>query len=185
MTCANPIGFETLVAYWLGEVPEAAETALEEHLLACAHCSARLEQLAAIAAGVRAAVEGGRVSLVVSGRFVETMRKAGLRLREYRVDPGGSVNCTIAPEDDAVISRLRAPLAGVTRLDLVRTLSGDAPPQRITDLPFDAAAGEVFVIPPAAWLKTMPAFTMRMRLIDVGERGETPIGEYTFDHSPS
>ena len=23
MTCENPIGFETLVAYWLGEVPEA------------------------------------------------------------------------------------------------------------------------------------------------------------------
>ena len=22
MTCENPIGFETLVAYWLGEVPE-------------------------------------------------------------------------------------------------------------------------------------------------------------------
>jgi hypothetical protein len=26
--------------------------------------------------------------------------------------------------------------------------------------------------------------SMRMRLIDVGERGATPIGEYTFNHSP-
>ena len=185
MTCANPIAFETLVAYWLGEMPEQPVATLEEHLFACAHCSQRLEQLATLAAGVRAAVEAGRVSMVVSGRFVEAMKQAGLRVREYRVDPGGSVNCTIAPEDDAVISRLRAPLAGVKRLDLVRAHSGDAPPQRITDLPFDVAAGEVFVIPPAAWLKTMPAFTMRMRLIDVGESGETPIGEYTFNHSPS
>ena len=56
---------------------------------------------------------------------------------------------------------------------------------RIADVPFDAATGEVFVIPSAAWLKTMPAFTMRMRLIAVGEAGETQIGEYTFDHSPS
>jgi anaerobic C4-dicarboxylate transporter len=31
----------------------------------------------------------------------------------------------------------------------------------------------------------MPAFTMRIQLIDVGEAGETPIGEYVFNHSPS
>jgi hypothetical protein len=184
VTCGQPIGFETLVAYWLGETPEQPEAVIEEHLFACAYCSARLEQLSAFAAGVRAAVEDGRVSLVVSGRFVEAMKRCGLRLREYRVDPGGSVNCTIAAEDDAVVSRLRAPLAGVKRLDVVRVLGG-VPEQRITDVPFDAAAGEVFMLPPAAWLKTMPAFTMRMRLIDVGEAGETPIGEYVFNHAPS
>jgi hypothetical protein len=184
VTCGQPIGFETLVAYWLGETPEQPEAVIEEHLFACAYCSARLEQLSAFAAGVRAAVEDGRVSLVVSGRFVEAMKRCGLRLREYRVDPGGSVNCTIAAEDDAVVSHLRAPLAGVKRLDVVRVLGG-VPEQRITDVPFDAAAGEVFMLPPAAWLKTMPAFTMRMRLIDVGEAGETPIGEYVFNHAPS
>lgn len=184
MTCAKPIGFETLVAYWLGEVPEVAETTLEAHLLACAHCSRRLEQLAALAAGVRAAVERGRVSMVVSGRFVEAMKRAGLRLREYELDPGGSVYCTIGAEDDAVVSRLRAPLAGVKRLDVVR-LRGGHPEERLADVPFDAAAGEVLVIPSAAWLKTMPAFTMRMRLIDVSAQGEVPLGEYTFDHSPS
>lgn len=184
MTCANPIGFEALVAYWLGETPEQSEAVIEEHLFACAYCSARLEQLSAFAAGVRAAVEDGRVSLVVSGRFVEAMKRCGLRLREYRVDPGGSVNCTIADQDDAVVSHIRAPLAGVKRLDVVRVV-GAAPEQRIADVPFDAAAGEVFMLPPAAWLKTMPAFTMRMRLIDVGETGETPIGEYVFNHSPA
>jgi hypothetical protein len=31
----------------------------------------------------------------------------------------------------------------------------------------------------------MPAFTMRMRLIDAGGPGEAPLGEYTFNHSPS
>jgi hypothetical protein len=31
----------------------------------------------------------------------------------------------------------------------------------------------------------MPAFTMRMRLIAVGEAGEKQIGDYTFNHSPS
>jgi hypothetical protein len=185
MTCKNPIGFETLVAYWLGEVPETREATLEEHVFACAHCSKRLEQFVALAAGVRAAVEGGRVSMVISGRFVEAMKQAGLRLREYQLEPGGSVNCTIRAEDDAVISRIRAPLAGVKRLDVVSVRGGGEPEVRLTDVPFDAEAGEVLMIPSAAWLKAMPAFTMRMRLIDVGEKGETPLGEYTFIHSPS
>lgn len=183
--CADPIGLETLTAYWLGELPEASEAMLEEHLFACADCSARFGELAGIAEGVRAAVADGRVSLVVAARFVAAMRRAGLRLREYQLDPGGSVNCTIGTADDAVVSRLRAPLAGVTRLDVVREVGGGAPRQRIDDVPFDAAAGEVFLIPPAAWLKTMPAFTMRVRLIGVDEAGERPIGEYTFNHSPS
>ena len=34
--------------------------------------------------------------MVVSEPFVEAMKQAGLRLREYRLEPGGSVNCTIA-----------------------------------------------------------------------------------------
>ena len=181
--CAAPIEFEKLVAWWLGELPEADAGALEEHLFGCAHCTRRVEELAVLAEGVRAAVRGGRVSMAVSGRFVEAMKQAGLRLREYRLEPGGSVNCTIRAEDDAVISRLRAPLADVKRLDVVRA-SGGEPEVRLTDVPFDAEAGEVLMIPSAAWLKTMPSFTMRMRLIAVGEAGEAPLGEYTFVHTP-
>jgi hypothetical protein len=41
------------------------------------------------------------------------------------------------------------------------------------------------MIPSAAWLKTMPAITMRTRLIAVSETGEKEIGDYTFHHSPS
>jgi hypothetical protein len=185
MTCENPIDLETLVAYWLGEVPEVREGALEAHLFGCAHCTRRLEELAALAAGVRAAVKDGTVSMVVSGAFVEAMKQAGLSLREYRVEPGSSVNCTVGADDDAVISRIRAPLAGVKRLDVVQMLEGGEPESRLADVPFDAETGEVLVVQPTAWLKTMPAFTMRTRLIAVGEAGEQRIGEYTFDHSPS
>ena len=183
MTCANPIDFDSLVAYWLGELPEAREATLEEHLFGCAHCSRELEGLAALASGVRAAVQQGRVSLVVPGPFVQALREAGLHLREYEVDSGGSVNCTIRADDDAVVSHLRAPLSGVQRLDVVQMRGGGEPDVRLADVPFDAQTGEVLVIPSPAWLKTMPAFTMRMRLIAVGEAGESEIGEYTFLHA--
>jgi hypothetical protein len=184
MTCNNPIDFETLVAYWLSEVPATRDEVLEEHFFGCAHCTGRLEELVALASGVRAAVKDGNVTLVVSEPFVEAMKQAGLRLREYRLEPGGSVNCTIRTDDDAVISRLRAPLAGVKRLDVVRMREGVSE-TRVADVPFDAQSGEVLIIPSAAWLKSMPAFTMRMRLMAVDEGGEKQIGDYTFNHSPS
>jgi hypothetical protein len=191
MRCDAPIGFETLIEYWLGEVQQGSEAALEEHLFGCASCTKRLEGLVALASGVRATVAEGRVSLAVSVRFVETMRQAGLRLREYRVEPGGSVNCTIQADDDAVISRIRAPLSGVKRIDVVRSMGGGVPDARVADVPFDPETGEVLIIPSPAWLKTMPAFTTRMRLIAMGERGEAggadekALGDYTFNHAPS
>jgi hypothetical protein len=185
MTCRDPIDYETLVAYWLGELPATRESMLEEHLFGCAHCTTRLEGLAALASGVRMAVNGGEVGMFVSEPFVEAMREAGLRLREYRLEPGGSVNCTIRAGDDAVISRLRAPLAGVERLDAVRTRGGGEPEERLADVPFDAETGEVLMLPSAAWLKSMPAFTMRVRLVAVGEAEERSVGDYTFNHSPS
>ena len=130
-------------------------------------------------------MKDGKVSMVVSAPFVESMKQAGLRLREYRLEPGGSVNCTIGANDDAVISRLRAQLAGVERLDVVQMRGGGELEDRLADVPFDAETGEVLVIPSPAWLKTMPAFTMQMRLIAVGAAGEKQIGDYTFNHSPS
>ena len=51
-----PLAFETLIAWWLGELPQAEAGALEGHLFSCAHCASRGEELAALAAGVRAAV---------------------------------------------------------------------------------------------------------------------------------
>lgn len=184
MSCRNPIGFETLSSYWLGELQGQGEEALEEHLFACAHCTRRLEAVAALSAGVRAAVEEGRLGLVVPESFVHALEQAGLRLRQYRIDPGGSINCTISADDDAVVSRLRAPLLGIERLDLVQVRGNEAE-MRFPDVPFDADSGEVLMIPSAASLKAMPAFVMRVRLIAMGEAGEKQIGEYTFNHAPS
>jgi hypothetical protein len=52
-------------------------------------------------------------------------------------------------------------------------------------VPFDPRTGEFLFIPAAAALKKMPANRLRVRLVSVGEAGEVPVGEYTFDHSPS
>jgi hypothetical protein len=180
---------ETLLAWWLGELPEAeaeVET-LEEHLFACTPCARRGEELVALAAGVRAAVRSGAVGLMVSAPFVERMWKAGLRLREYHLSAGETVNCTLRADEDAVVGRMRAPLTGVTRLDALQRIEVrgvEGPEVRVEDVPFDPSSGEVLFVPMPAALKKMPAHTMRVRLVAVGAGEEAVIGDYTFAHTP-
>ena len=171
--------FATLVDYWFGELSEDEAAAFEEHLFGCAECTSNLEELAALGAMVRKTWRAGAVRAVIPPALLEAMQKEKLRLREYRVAPGGSVNCTIAAADDFVVSRLAAPLAGVRRVDLI--VSG----QRFEDVPFDAEAGEVLVLPAPAELKRRAAFTQRMRLVAVEDAGERVLGDYTFVHTPS
>ncbi len=181
------ISLEKLIAYWLGELPSAEEAPLEEHLFACESCSARLEELAALAAGIRAAVREGRVAAMISVPFLETLKRQGLRVREYRVPAGGRVDCTLRADDDAVVGRMQAALAGVKRLDALQRVEVGGEKvfeQRLEDVPFDPAAGEVLLLPSSALLRAMPANTARVRLVSVDEAGEREIGEYTFAHTP-
>ncbi len=181
--CASPIAFASLVDYWLGELAGEREEALEEHLFACGRCAARLDELVRLGAGVRAAFRSGGVCAIVSAPFVEKLRSEGLRLREYRAAPGESVSCTITAADDFVISRLSAELSGVKRLDLFEDVDGGRLRLAMQDVPFDARAGEVLFLPPAAALREMPSHVARLRLVAVDEAGGRTIGEYTFNHT--
>ena len=186
--CAAPIEFDQLVAYWLGELPAAAESVVEEHYLGCAYCAARLEQLSAFASGIRAAFRDGALRAVITRPFLEAMKRDGMRIREYRAEPGKQVACAIRMDDDAVASRLQAPLAGVKRVDLLQWFDfgdGRTPPSRLEDVPFDPAAGEVISLPPAAALRKLPSHLIYMQLVAVDEGGDRLLGEYTFAHSSS
>ena len=171
----------TLVAYWLGELDEAREAALEEHYLGCPECSARLGEVEALAEGVKRAHAGGRIGAVVTSAFVERLRSRGLRLREYHVPRNGSVNCSIGPEHDVLLGYLDdVPLEGVARVDAVIVLDHDI---RLEDVPFDAAAGQVILAPSVELMRSLPAHRELVRLLAVEQGGERVLGEYTFNHS--
>ena len=180
--CNAPIEFAALVEYWLGELDEAAEARIDQHLLGCEECSENLAELVALVRGVRAVFTQGTVRAFITGAFVERLAEQGVRLHEYRVPRNGSVNCTIAPEDEVLIVRLEAPLAGVSRLDALSYHSTDAP-EAFRDIPFDAASGEVVLTPKIAYLRTMPSHQHRVRLIAVDSNGDRIIGDYTFNHT--
>lgn len=183
--CSRRIGLDALLAYWLGEQDDQNTQAMDLHLLSCDACGIRLDAISAMGQGIRKAFDAGLVRTVIDAGFARRLADRGLRLREYRVQPGGSVACTVTPEDDVVISRLVAPLEGLTRVDLLRAATHDQPALRAPDIPFDAASGEVWVVMPAARLRAMPARADRIQLVGVAAAGEQVIGEYTFNHRPS
>ena len=178
--CASPLTTERLLAYWFDESAREEDSLLEEHLMSCGDCSERLRQLAALSAGTKQVVAAGDFGAVVTGSFVARLKDAGLKVREYRVPPGGSVACTIAPQDDVVVSRLSAALRGIERLDLI--VHGPGVDVRLEDVPFSSEADEVLYSPGATYLRGLDTLTQRLELVAVAGAGERVVGEYTFNH---
>lgn len=181
--CAAPLTDEALLAWWAGELAAPEQDTLEEHLLSCDECARGGQTLAAIAGGVGELARNGALSIAVLPAVVERLRREGRRIREYRVPPGGGVQCTVGPDDDVVLARLGADLGGVSRVDLVIRVD-DGPERRLSDLPFDPDEDELLFAPAAGALRALPAHVQRMRLLAVEPQGERVLGEYTFHHTP-
>lgn len=180
--CTTPVS--ELLAYWLGEVDAADEARIDEHLFGCAACAARLRALVALGAAIRRETLRGDFGFIASAAFVRRLQDAGLKVREYALEPGGSVACTITPEDDFVVSHLRAPLGGVQRLDVLIDDSSTGP-HRVSDVTFDAAAGELTYVPSATFLRTLRHAQQRVRLVAVDGADERVVADYTFNHYPT
>ena len=183
-SCQSPLAWDTLLAYWLGELDAGSAERIEEHYIGCTPCSQRLEQLAALAQGIRKLARASGVNMIVDDAFVRRLRADGLRVREYRVPPDGSVNCTVAPEDDFVVGRLEAPLAGVQRIDMLTLDSDGSIARRQEDIPFVTDSGGVVFAPVIDGLRAMPVSTLHLRLLAVDDSGERVLGDYTFNHTP-
>ena len=182
--CAPPIDVDVLIDYWLGALASDAEAAVETHLFGCAACSAKAQAIADLAGGLRALVSRGLLGAVVTEGLVQRAAARGLQVRTYTIARGGSVNCTIAPEDDLLVARLQAPLAGLARIDVLMLDSHGRGVERVRDVPFDAGAGAILLAARAAEVRALPAHTSRMQLLAVDAGVERLLGEYTFNHSP-
>jgi len=182
---ASHVPGETLLAYWLRETDPATTERVDEHLMQCDACGEVLDALVALGEGVRGAFRHGFVMAAASGAFLRQLCAQGLRIREYQLPRNGSVNCTVAPDDDLLVTRLEAPTGGVARLDAVVQLSLEPGMQhRLEDLPFEEAAREVLFFSPIAHVRQLPAHTMELTLLAVDEGGTRELGRYTFHHSP-
>ncbi len=186
--CERPLEWRVLVDYWFGDAigshDASPDEQVEEHLLGCALCSQRLQDLAALGDGVRRLARDGAIPMVVTQSFLEWVEREGLRIREYRVQPGGRVACTVRTTDDLLVGRLQGSLSGASRIDLVWRVE-NGPESRIDDVPFSPDADEVILVPEMTVMRLLRDETWTARLIARDAGGERIVGEYTFAHSPS
>ncbi|MFN7939385.1 MAG: zf-HC2 domain-containing protein [Bryobacteraceae bacterium] len=183
MKCANPLDAAALFDYWVGKLDEPEVEAVEEHLFACDPCGERLKEAIALAEGVRRLAMAGELQTVVSEAFVKRAQDEGLRVRQYAVAAGDSVQCTVAAEDDFLIGRMEADLRGLGRVDLSLCDAQGAEMARMEDIPFDGEAGSVLWQYSITRAKAAPSETLVARLVAVEGDGERVIGEYTFHHT--
>lgn len=179
------LSISTLLDYWLHDSDATATDAVDEHLMQCDACGQALDGLLALGEGVQVAFRAGAVAAATSAVFVQRLAAQGWRVRAYRLPHNGSVNCTVAPEDELLVSYLEAPLQGVSRLDVLVQLSTEPELQhRLHDIPFDAQAGEVLYVPKLAEIRQLPAHTQALTLLAVEPGGTHEVGRYTFRHRP-
>lgn len=186
-TATSPhLAFDALLDYWFGDSDGATTEAADEHLMQCDACGRALDELVALGQGIRDAWHAGTVGGVFSAGFVQRLAARGSKVREYRVAPGGSVNCTVAPGDELLVSHLALPpLQGVQRLDLHVVDSLDPGVRReLHDIPFDPQAGELLFVVKIAAIRPRPAHTMRATLLAVDVASVREVGRYAFNHRP-
>jgi hypothetical protein len=186
MNCSNPIDAAVLADYWLAALANPEEEAVEEHLLDCDRCGARLREVIAIAEGVRNLAREGSLRMIVSDAFLQRAAGEGLRVREYAPPAGGGVECTVTAEDDILIGRLAANLSGATRVDLCICDERGVEQLRLPDIPVHSGASSVVFQESITSAKAAPTNKMIARLVTFDEAGgERLLGEYTFNHRRS
>jgi hypothetical protein len=186
MSCASPIDAALLADYWLGVLAGPEEESVEAHLLECDQCGARLRDVIELADGVRRLARRGAVRMVVGDDFLRRAAEDGLRVREYSVAPGGSVQCTVTEDDDLVVGRLAADVTRASRVDLSLCDERGVEQARSRDIPVRPSADSVVWHPSTTFLKAAPSMTLVVRLLAVDDAGtERLLGEYTFQHTRS
>jgi hypothetical protein len=185
MSCASPIEPALLADYWLAELPPGEESAVEEHLFACEDCSRSLQSIIALVEAIRALARQGNLGMIATRGFLDRLKREGLRPREYQAQPGGTVQCTVTPQDDLLIGRLAVDLSGIERVDLALCDPSGTERFRMRDIPFRAAPGEVILNYPIGLARQSGPDVIVMKLLAVSGQGERVLAEYTFNHTPS
>lgn len=183
--CEAPIAETALLDYWARDPAETHDTErIEEHLFACGACTARLQALASLGASLTTLVRQGRVSGIVSRALLNRMQRDGVHVRMFSLRPGETVPCCVFPDDDLIVTSLRADLSAVDAVTLSVTGPGDTPFGRVDNVPVSRPDGEVLWATPAAVVRQLPTVRLQLTLASAAET-PTELARYVLEHSAS
>jgi hypothetical protein len=182
--CASPTSSEALVDYWAGAAPVSEAEHLEEHLFACDACSRRLAQVAEIARGVAQIAERrGGAHLMLTPSLVDRLAIAGVKMRHYDAAPGQRVECTVAADDDLLVTHLEANMRDIERVDVAVLDDAGGTIMRMQDVPVDLERRRICYTISGDVARTLPTVTIHVKVLAMETSTERTIAEYTFAHT--
>jgi hypothetical protein len=174
--CSAPVAFETLVAWWTGELAGDEAARVEEHVFACDACARALEGVANLAAGLRE-----HLPPILSHAHRDRLVAGGARIRVTPVEAGIDARARFGDDVDLLVHALRADLARAERVDVEIVASGFRTSILCEGVPFDAKAGEVLICCQRHFQRLSPSDpTFRVYAFEGGQRRR--VGDYLVIH---
>lgn len=178
------VAFADLVDYAAGALPPAEADAIEEHLFACATCSARAAEVDALGRAVRAAARSADIGGFVTDDILNQLARDGVRVRTFALTPGAIVPCAVWADDELMVLRLRGDFRDARAFTLSRRVAGQDV-GHTTGQVTASAHGEILFVDPAAVIRQLPAAEVELLLV-AHERGDDRVaGTYTLVHEGS
>lgn len=140
-SCPKPIGIESLVAYWAGDLDPTESDDLEAHVFGCATCTALSERIAAVTEKMRSLEPA-----VIPAARLDELRAAGRHIEDHFVAPGERSRVRFTAQEIIVHHLGGLDLEDVERVSVV--VSSDGTKQVVTEypsVPFDPKRGEVLI----------------------------------------
>jgi anti-sigma factor RsiW len=181
--CPAPIGFTDVVDYWAGDLSQAQEGRIEEHTFTCAECARELAAAGVVAGGIAAVAREGRLHSVVTDAILNRLAADGVRIRTFTLEGTGIVPCAVWADDDLVVSRIRADLAGVDAVTIVTRRASGEEIGRLSDVPVRPGQHEILNAFSAAHLRALPATRVHVTVTAQVGSGQQTLAEYTLEHA--
>jgi hypothetical protein len=179
------IPLEDVAAWVLDELEDSDAEQVEEHLFVCGSCNRTARILLELRDAIPVVARTGRVRLALTRALLQRIDEDGLPVRRYDISPGDTVPCAADAEQVYSITRTRADLEGVSRVDVELLAPGGFLIDRLEDVPFDARLGAVVFAERGDSVRAWPTMTFHIRLIGHDASGTRELGVYGMSHSAS
>ena len=183
--CSTPIEFAEIVDYWSGDLTEADEHRIDEHVFGCANCARELATVETMGRGIAAVAREGRFRGVITDSILNRLSADGLRIRMFTLDGPTVVPCAVWAGDDLVISRIRADFTDVDVVTIVSRQASGEEISRISDVAIRPGQREILNAFPADHLRKLPATRVQITVTGHVGSAERTIAEYTLEHGGS
>lgn len=175
--------FADVVDYWAGDLTQAEEGRIEEHVFTCAECARELATAQALARDIASVVREGRLHSVVTDAILNRLAADGVRIRTYTLEGSAVVPCAVWADDDLVVSRIRANFEGADSVTIVTRQASGEEIARVSDVTLRPGQHEILNAFSATHLRKLPATRVSVTVSAQMAGAERTIAEYTLEHA--